>query len=251
LKGAKKLLDKSQPVPLYYQVKESLMEKINNKYFQVGDLIPSETELQETYKVSRITIRRAIQELVQEGYLFTQQGKGTFVSKPKVNQELNLITSWAETMMELGLHPETKSMQCFEEPAPLNIAKLLAIPTGEGIYRIERLRYADDEPICLMTNYLNPKYVPGLLEKGLVAESLYETLENNYNIVLNRAVETVEAKAAKAKEASLLNIKRGAPLLHITRVTYDINDNPIEVVMAASRADKYAYTIKLVGRPKK
>ncbi|MHB8065442.1 MAG: GntR family transcriptional regulator, partial [Ruminiclostridium sp.] len=124
------LLDKSQPIPLYYQVKENLMEKIKNKYFQVGDLIPSESELQAMYDVSRITIRRAIQELVQEGYLFTQQGKGTFVSKPKASQELNLISSWAETMVILGMHPETKVIRFSEETAPVNVAKQLNIPIG-------------------------------------------------------------------------------------------------------------------------
>ena len=80
------MLDKSRPIPLYYQVKESLLEKIKSNQFKVGDLIPSESELQEEYNVSRITIRRAIQELVQEGHLHTVQGRGTFVSKPKVSQ---------------------------------------------------------------------------------------------------------------------------------------------------------------------
>lgn len=245
------LLDKSQPIPLYYQVKENLMEKINNKQFQIGDIIPSESELQAMYDVSRITIRRAIQELVQEGYLSTQQGKGTFVSKPKASQELNLISSWAETMVLLGMHPETKVIRFSEEIAPVNIAKLLNIPIGDKIYKIERTRYADGEPTCLMTNYLVPAVVPGLLENGLIGESLYETLEKRYNIILNRAEETVEAKAAKPIEAGQLQIKRGSPLLYATRITYDITDRPVEVVISITSADKYSYKIKLSGRIKK
>ncbi len=244
------LLDKSHPIPLYYQVKESLLEKIRNKQFNVGDLIPSESELQERYKVSRITIRRAIQELVQEGHLYTQQGKGTFVSRPKASQELNLISSWAETMVALGMHPQTKVINYSEEPAPINIARLLNIPIGDRVYKLERLRYADNEPTCIMTNYLAPAIVPGFLEKGLKGESLYETLEKHYNIVLSRAEETVEAKAAKASEATLLNIKRGFPLLYATRVTYDITERPVEVVISISRADRYSYKIKLTGRNK-
>ena len=101
-----------------------------------------------------------------------------------------------------------------------------------------------------MTNYLSPAIVPGFLEKGLKGESLYETLEKHYNIVLSRAEETVEAKAAKASEAALLNIKRGAPLLYATRVTYDLTDRPVEVVITISRADRYSYKIKLSGRRK-
>lgn len=245
------MLNKSQPIPLYFQIKENLMNKIRSHFYEVGNLIPSETELQEEYKVSRITIRRAVRELVQEGYLTTHQGKGTFVSKPKASQELNLITSWAETMMSLGMQPETKYIQFSEITAPVNIVNLLNISLGDKTYKIERLRYADNEPVCWMFNYLNPRYVPDLLKKGLIGESLYETLEKRYNIILNMAVETVEAKAAKGKEASLLHIRRGAPLLYVTRTTYDTYGIPIEVVTAASRADKYAYTVQLVGRPKK
>ena len=235
---------------MYFQVKESLLEKIRNNQFVVGDLIPSESELQETYRVSRITIRRAIQELVQEGHLYTQQGKGTFVSKPKASQELNLISSWAETMMALGMHPETKTVNYYEEPATVNIAKLLNVPIGDKVYRLDRIRYANNEPTCLMTNYLVPAIVPGFLEKGLQGESLYEMLEKNYNIILSHAEETVEAKAAKTTEAAQLEIKRGSPLLYATRVTYDITDRPVEVVISITRADRYSYKIKLSGRNK-
>ncbi len=242
------MLDKTHPIPLYYQVKESLLGEIRVKQFKVGDLIPSEAELQEKFKVSRITIRRAIQELVQEGHLYTQQGKGTFVSRPKASQELNLISSWAETMIALGMQPESKIIRYSEEPAPLNVAKLLNIPIGSMVYRLERLRYADNEPTCIMTNYLVPAIVPGFLERGLKGESLYEMLEKNYGLVLSRAEETVEAKAAKVSEASMLNIKRGFPLLYATRVTYDITDRPVEVVISISRADRYSYKIKLTGR---
>ncbi|NLK87097.1 MAG: GntR family transcriptional regulator [Clostridiaceae bacterium] len=244
------MLDKTHPIPLYYQVKESLLEEIRTRQFKVGDLIPSESELQEKYKVSRITIRRAIQELVQEGLLYTQQGKGTYVSRPKASQELNLISSWAETMIALGMHPESKIIKYSQEPAPVNVARLLDIPIGASVYRLERLRYADNEPTCIMTNYLVPAIVPGFLDKGLKCESLYEMLEKNYSIVLSRAEEVVEAKAAKVSEASMLNVKRGFPLLHATRVTYDITDRPVEVVVSVSRADRYSYKIKLSGRHK-
>lgn len=245
------LLDKTQPIPLYYQVKEKILDKINKGVFNVGDIIPSETELQSLYKVSRITIRRAIQELVHEGYLSTQQGRGTYVSQPKVIQDLNLITSWAETMEKLGMHPETKSIKFTQEPAHTPIAKLLEIEAGRPVYRIDRLRYAGGEPLCIMTNYLVPEIVPGLLEKGLIGESLYETLEKGYGIELSRAVEKVEAKAADKDEAALLRVKKGFPLLYVVRTTYDANDTPIEVVTAYNRGDRYAYEVNLLGRPKK
>jgi len=245
------LIDKSKPIPLYYQVKESLLKKIKSGQWQIGDLVPSEAELQENYQVSRITIRRAVQELVAEGYLSTQQGKGTFVSKPKAAQELNMISSWAETVTELGMHPQSRIISLSEEPAPANVSNMLRLHEGEKVIRLERIRYADGEPVCLMTNYLVPELVPAFLSKGLTGESLYETLERSYHIVLSRAEETVEARAANPNEAALLNIKRGEPLLYATRVTYDISDRPVEVVITISRADRYSYKIKLHGRAKK
>lgn len=241
-------MGKYEPIPLYYQVKESLLEKITNNYFEVGSLIPSETELQKTYNVSRITVRRAIQELVKEGYLTTQQGKGTFVSKPKASQELNLISSWAETMIELGMQPHTENVSFTEEIAPTNVAKKLNLEKDEKVFKLYRIRYVNNEPICLMTNYLVPSIMPGLNEKGLIGESLYETLEKEYNIQLSRGVETVEAKIANEKEASLLDVKKGAPLLYATRITYDDEERPIEVVITITRGDRYSYTINLSGR---
>jgi len=244
------VIDKSGATPLYYQVKEDLLGKISSGVFKVGEAIPPEQELQEMYKVSRITIRRAIQELVLEGFLKTRQGLGTFVSRPKVKQNLNYITSWAETMTGRGMRPETKSILITEEKAPLFVAKQLGINPGDKVHKVERLRYAEEEPVCIMTNYLHPGVTPGLVQEGLMGESLYETLEKRYNVKIARAVETVEATAARAKESKLLGVRRGSPLLVVTRVTYDENDRPFEVVIASNRADKYAYTVNLVGRPK-
>jgi GntR family transcriptional regulator len=241
-------MDKTLPIPLYYQVKESLLSEIRTKQLKVGELIPSESELQEKFNVSRITIRRAIQELVQEGYLYTQQGKGTFVRQPEASRELNPIAGWTETMTALGMHPETKQIKYSEEPAPSDVARLLNIPGGSMVYLMERLRYADNEPICIMINYLVPALVPGFIETGLNGESLYAMLERKYNIILSRAEEIVEAKAAKVSEASMLNVMKGFPLLYATRVTYDAADRPVEAVKSILRADRYSYKIKLTGR---
>jgi GntR family transcriptional regulator len=245
------MINKLMPVPLYYQVKEDILYKINQGVYQVEDIIPTENELQAMYGVSRITVRRAIQELVQDGYLSAQQGKGTYVNKPKATQELNVITSWAETIAKLGMNPKTKKTEISEEPATVTVAKMLNVEPGEKLYKIERLRYVDGTPVCLMVNYLIPEVVPDLLEKGLIEESLYQTLEKRYNLVLERAVETVEACAANAREAQLLKIEKNSPLLRVKRATYDPFDRVIEVVIAVSRADMYSYTINLAGRPQK
>ena len=244
-------MNKAQAYPLYLQVKEEILAKIDSNIFKEHEAISSEFELVEKYKVSRITIRRAIQELVREGHLVTKQGLGTFVTQPKIVQNLNTISSWAETMESRRIKTYTKNLLIKEEVAPARIAKLLNIDTNGTVYRMERLRHASGEPICIMVNYLLPSIAPGIIEEKLIDDSLYATLENRYNVKLWRAEETVEAKAAKTKEHELLGVRRGVPLLQVTRITYDENDTPFEVVIATSRADKYAYTVNLVGRPKK
>lgn len=244
-------LDKVSPVPLYHQLAMDLRARLESGEFGQGEAIPTEPELEKAYGVSRVTVRRAVQELVRENLLETQQGRGTFVSAPKAIQELNAISSWAETMRSLGKNPVTRSLRIAKVPAPPQVAELLRIPPGSTVTRLERLRCADGEPVCLMTNYLRSELVPGLTESGLDGESLYETLENRYRIRLAWARETVGARAASAAEAEALTVHRGFPLLAIRRVSYGFDERPVEVVLAVNRADRYEYSVALrgLGRP--
>ena len=242
------MISKDNPLPLYYQVKEDLFDKIKRNIYKIGECIPSESQLLSIYNVSRTTLRTAIQELVYEGYLYALQGKGTFVNPPKAVQDLNYITCWTETIKKLGMRPETKSIKYAQEPANQLIAKLLDIESGKIINKIERLRYANGEPLCIMTNYLIPEIAPRIFENGLIGESLYETLEKEYGVVLKRAIEKVEVTAATKEQALLLNVNKGFRLLHVLRITFDMSDRPFEVVSAFNRGDRYAYEVQLVGR---
>lgn len=242
-------LDKASPVPLYHQLKEELRSKLERGEFSVDSAIPPELELELEYGVSRVTVRRAVQELVQEGLLVKLKGKGTFVRQAKASQQLNAITSWAETMAARGVPPLTRNIHITMEPAPPKVARLLSLLPGSAVVKVERLRCLPEGPVTVMTNYLPPGLVPGLTAED-VAVSFYRTLETKYRLVLARAHEEVEARAAGAAEAALLGVRRGAPLLHITRITYGPDGCPLEVVLAASRADRYAYQVELFGRPK-
>ncbi len=244
------MLDRQSPVPLYRQLKDTLRQWIENGVYRPGDALPPEPTLEAQFDVSRITVRQAIIDLVQEGLLVRERGRGTFVKEPKITQNLNQITSWAETIMAMGMTAKTVECRLEETVPPVWVARLLDIDPDQHVTVLKRVRYANDEPMCIMTNYIVSRYVPGLVEEGLSSESLYEVIETRFNVVLSRAEETVEAVVADEYQAKTLKTYVGAPLLSVTRVTYDHNELPFEVVKAVSRGDRYQYSATLTGRPR-
>lgn len=244
------MVDRQSPVPLYRQIQDQLQQWIEAGLYKPGDVLPSEPDLESRFAVSRITVRRAISELAKEGLLECERGKGTFVREPKITQRLNQITSWAETILAIGMTPRTVERQIEEVKPPAFLKGIIPTSADGTVIRITRLRYANDEPMCIMTNYIRSDYAPRLVQEGLISESLYETLEQRYKIMLSHAEETVEAAVADKLTAEKLKMNEGEPLLVVTRVTYSQNNEPFEVVKVKSRADKYQYSALLTGRPK-
>ncbi|MEQ6378514.1 GntR family transcriptional regulator [Bacillaceae bacterium S4-13-56] len=237
----------SSKLPLYKQVKNEILKEIHQN-MKEGDLLPTESEMETIYEVSRITIRKAIEELVSEGYVAKVQGRGTFVRSTKIVQDANSITSWTEEMYLKGKKPDTVRRNIYEVRPSRKIKDKLHLQVNEKIICIERIRLADGEPIALMFNYLRESYVPGFLEKGLSRESLYEELEKEYDIVLEEANEQIRARLATDLEASTLGVSPGDAVLQITRTTFLPNGTPFEMVEMISRSDKYEYHIKVSGR---
>lgn len=242
-------IERDSAFPLYKQVKKSILKTINQN-MKEGDLLPIESKMEEQYKVSRVTIRKAIDELVSEGVVHKVQGKGTFVRTTKIVQEASTITSWTEEMQLKGKKPSTKNLNINEIRPNRKMNDKLRLQSNEKIVRIERVRLANEEPISLMFNYLREKYVPGFLEVGLTRESLYEELEEKYNILIEEANEQIRARLATDLEASTLNIDPGEAVLHITRTSYLTDGTPFEMVEMISRFDKYEYHLNLTGRNK-
>jgi GntR family transcriptional regulator len=235
--------------PLYRQIARTLRTEIEEQ-LRSGDPIGTEAELEHRFGVSRITVRRAIDELVHAGLLVRRQGSGTFVSRIKVTEELGVLYSWTERMRELGFEPHTMDCEMLQVVPPVWIAKALHLDLAapESVLRIQRLRYGGDEPLSLMVDYLRLRFVPDLAEKGLDGESLYETLVQRYGLELARAEDTVTARIATLFEARLLGVEPGAPVLYVTRVTYLPNDEPLGAATVVSRADRYEYRIS--GHPR-
>ena len=242
------VLVRATGLPLWLQVKQSLSRAIEG--MKSGESIPPEPDLVERFSVSRITVRKAIDELVVEGRLQRQQGRGTFVTRPKLTHELNTLTSWTESVSALGYRAATTQTSLTEGAPPRKVVQLLKLTPGEVAVRLYRIRSAEGEPLCIMVNYLNSRFVPGLARQGLTGESLYATLERRYHLTLERAEDTVEARECTEEEANVLGITAGTPVIQVTRVTYLPDDVPLEVVFATSRADRYQYRVSLSGRPR-
>lgn len=231
---------------LYLRVKDWLRAAIEKGDYRPGDRIPSEHELMKRFGVSRSTIRQAISELVLEGWLFRVQGSGTYVARPKYRQTLSRLTSFTEDMRLLGLTPRSRLLLCRVEEADGPTAAALAISPGEEVIRIERLRFADDEPMALNTSILPRRLVPGLEDLDLERGSLYEILEKRYGLILSRAEQTLEPALADPYAAELLGVPVGAPLLLVEGVVYLKNGAPVEWVHILYRGDRYKFHIVAV-----
>lgn len=239
-------MDKNSSTPLYIQLRQSLQEYIADN-LNPGDMIPTESEIEEMYEVSRITVRKAIDLLVAEGLVVKQQGRGTFVQE-KIIQEMGSITSWTEQMRLRGYQLETRDQEIREVKPSKKLINSLKLDPNEQLICIKRVRCTDGVPIAIMFNYLRSRFVAGFLKRGLKSESLYAELENVYGIVIAKADELIQAREATEFEAAVLNIPPYSPVLHITRNSYLPDETPFEIVELVARADRYQYRISLNGR---
>ena len=233
-------------IPKYYRLKEHLVELV--KALAPGSPLPPERTLAERYGTSRTTVRQALTELVVEGRLQRIQGKGTFVAKPKVSQELQLV-SYTEDMRHHGLHPETRILDTGYVTADERLATLLAIRPGGRALRIHRLRLADGEPMSVDTSLLPARRFPGLRKELARHRSLYETLATAYDVHLDEAEETIETVLATPHDAQLLGVDVGLPMLLLSRHAFDVSGAPVEWAQSLYRGDRYKFITRLRRPP--
>lgn len=232
---------RNSPLPRYYQLKEILRERIRSGEWKPGDLIPSERELSERYGISRMTARQAITDLVNEGLFYREQGKGTFVSQRKITQQLILLTGFTEDIRARGQRPGTKVLSAEMLPADEATSEKLRINPGTIIFRLQRLRLADGEPLAIELSQISFKGCERLLQEDLEHNSLYRVLETQYGIPLMEADQELEAGLARNEEAQLLKISIGSPVLFTRRVTYTERNQPIEYAKAVYCGNKYTF----------
>jgi len=240
-------LNPQSKLPLYQQLYEVLEERIRSAEWKPGDLIPPESELIGRYQVSRITVRKVLGMLVTEGLLVRQRGKGSFVAPAKLEHGMTRILSFTDDMRRRGLTPGTKIIFMGLVPAPRGIAEALAVPEGEELARIDRLRLADGEPMCVEESFLIHRYLPGILQHDLANNSLREIKQAEYGIRWSRARQTIQAVPAPADIARLLGVRASTPLLYFERVTHSQDAVAMEYLKIYYRADRYIIHSELAG----
>ncbi len=240
------MINRNHPLPLYYQLMEELRRRIEQGEWKPGDLIPSERELTETYGISRMTVRQALTELVNDGLLRRDQGRGTFVARPKIRKKLSRLTSFTEEMRARGKHASAQVLRLEMVPARATVAEIFQIEIGQQVALVERLRLANSDPVGIECCHLSFDGCEAILREDL-SGSLYRLLVERFGLVPTRAQEQMEAGACGSREAQILGMRRGEPVLLIRRRTLDQDQRPFEYVESVYRGDNYMLSVELVG----
>lgn len=239
-------VDKETPIPLYYQLKRRIQDMIEVGVLQVGDLLPTESELCECLSVSRPTVRQALNDLVLEGYLTRKKGKGTFVSKPKIDiRFFQKLESFDHEMKQKGLTPSTKVISLRKIPAIEHVNNILDLEPDEPLILLVRLRFANNEPMVYLDTHIPCNQYPDMLFQDFAAHSFYDCMERFYNARIFRVVREIEAVNANRREAELLDIDVGKAVCLVKTVGYTEDGTPVEYSVARYRGDRNKFSVEL------
>lgn len=238
-------LDRSSPIPLYFQVAQQIEQAIEGGDLAPGARLDNEILLADRYGLSRPTMRRAIQELVGKGLLVRKRGVGTQVVHGQVKRSVEL-TSLYDDLSRTKQKPATRILVHETTAAPDDIAVRLGLPIGTPVVHLERVRYALDEPLAVLRNWL-PVQTARFSREDIETGGLYALLRSG-GVRICVASQRIGARAASAEEARLLAVKRGAPLLTMERTTFDDTGRAIEFGRHVYRSDTYSFETTLVER---
>jgi DNA-binding GntR family transcriptional regulator len=239
-------LDRSSPIPLYFQIAENLKRAIEDGTIKPGERLDNELDLTERLGVSRPTVRQAVQRLVEQGLVVRRRGLGTVVVAPRILRSVAL-TSLYDDLSASHRHPATTVLAAREIEAGDEIAAVLSLPSGAPVLSVQRLRLADGTPLALMHNYLPAGLLKGRPEDALARSGLYELLRS-LGIRLQAGEQVIGARRATAHEANMLQAPRTATVLTMTRTTFDHEGKPVEHGSHAYLADRYSFTMTLVSQ---
>jgi GntR family transcriptional regulator len=238
------VLDRLSPVPLYYQVARHLEQAIESGTLSPGTRLENELQLSDQLGLSRPTMRRAMQHLVDQGLLVRRRGIGTRVVSPTVRRSLEL-SSLHDDLTRDGQRPETRLLSMTQSPAPVEVASAMGVPAGNPVLKIVRLRSAMEQPIAKMTNYL-PVGLLDISAATLESAGLYELIRAS-GIRLHSATQVIGARSASAAESRLLQESRSAALLTMQRTTYDDRGTVVEYGSHLYAATRYSFSMSLLS----
>jgi GntR family transcriptional regulator len=238
-------LDKNSFTPMYAQIQAQLLEMIRTGQLQPGDLLPSEEELSRIHGISRMTARQALQSLKNQGFAMRQKGKGTFVTRPKMEKDIAHLFGFTAEMHSLGMKPSSRVLAAETITATDEIAARLAINKDDPIFRLRRLRLANNLPLAIEEICLPITNFPGIQKIDFSKHSLYQIMHERYGIHFGVADEILEAHAAGRHEAELLEIQPRSSLLVISRILWSIEGKPIETASSSYRGDRYRAVLRI------
>lgn len=229
--------------PVYIQIHNQLRSNIENGKWHVGQKIPAERELATEFGVSRMTLRQAIQALVDEGVLERRVGSGTFVANRKVQEKMSGVTSFTELMQAIGKVPSSKTISYHLTIPSESEAEKLKLKSGERVLRMERVRYGSKVPICYEVATIPAALIKNF-SKDEVTSSFYRTLEEKANLYPGHAVQNVSATSATEKIAEYLKIRRGDALLRMTQISYLQDGRPFEYVHTQYVGSRFEFVLE-------
>jgi GntR family transcriptional regulator len=227
-------------MPIYQVIENDLKEKIQQNELKHGEMIHSENELKDMYSVSRMTVRQALNNLVNEGYLYRQKGKGTFVNNMKIEKRMQGLIGFTEEMRRMNKRVRSKLITFETIKADEEVANKLFLHPGEEVFSIERIRYGDDIPVLFEKLFI-PKSLFKDISPEVMETSFYDYIENKMSIKINYCIQTLEAKSSNSRVSEMLEIQKSSPVLYITRNTFLDRGFPFEYVKAYYRADQYRF----------
>lgn len=234
------MLDRQSPVPIYVQIEDYLKQRILQGEYAAHTAIPSERNLSDLFGVSRMTVRQSITNLVNEGLLYREKGRGTFVTSTKVEQALGGLTSFTEDMISRGMVPSNKIVHFGKGIPKADIIRSLQLEKEEEVFVAKRIRYADGEPMAIERIYIPVKLLPDLNQE-ILNQSLYQFVEKDKGLKIAYASQFMEAALVNEEDAKLLQIEVPSPVIVIERKSYLDNECPFEIVQSIYRADRYKF----------
>jgi GntR family transcriptional regulator len=244
LAGEGMQIDKKSPIPVYYQLKNIISKMIADGEYTEGSLIPSERELGDTLGISRMTVRQALNSLVNEGFLYREKGRGTFVARTKIEQKN--IMSFSEIVAGRGMKPSAKLLYFEKEEPGDEIRGILELKEGHFVYNIKRLRLANNTPVGIEQAFIPEIHCPGL-EKFDLTQSLYRLIREEYRHSISYVDNVIQAARPTKEEKDLLAISSRTPVLSDACVSFTGSGVKLLYERLVYRSDEYKFNIRVYG----
>jgi GntR family transcriptional regulator len=239
------MINNSYIPPVYIQIKDVLIEKINSGEFKSGSQLPSEREISETYNISRMTARNALTQLVDLGYAYRVKGKGTFVRLPNFERDFVKLSGFSQMLRSKGIKPSNKIVKSCIIEADKKVASLLETTIGTRVYEIVRVRYGDNIPLALEYSYLPVSLFDNLLQYDFENNSLYKVLEDVYKHKLKYSKQWIKITTLYKNEAKMLDVTEHTPAFLLESISYDMDGRVVEATRSLNIGDRTTFYTEL------